>query len=110
MRDTHVVQQSRREVRHSLNQPSGVPVVMQRAHGVRDDTADSCADSVTDSGDGFGLGPAGATRGDVVVERARAIDWDRVPWCFYDREDGCIGIVVVGRNPIGDHLMGIGRG
>ncbi len=106
MGNPYVVQHSRREVRQSLNCPSGAKVITKRADGVRDDTTDTLADVPSNGSDGLGLRLAGATRGDVVVERARTIDWGDVPRCSDDRED--MGIVVVGRNPIGDHLMGIG--
>ena len=89
-----------------MNLPSGAKLITKRADGLRDDTADSCADGPADGSDGFGLHFSGATRSDVVVERARTIDWGEVPRCSDDRED--MGIVVVGRDPIGDHLMGIG--
>ena len=106
MGDAYVVQHSRREVRQSLNLPLGAPVITKRADGVRDYTTDTSADGPGDRGDGLRLHFSGATRSDVVVERARTIDWGEVPRCSDDRED--MGIVVVGRNPIGDHLMGIG--
>jgi hypothetical protein len=72
--DAYVVQHSRREVGQSLNLLLGAPVITKRADGIRDDTADSCADGMADGSDGLGLRLAGATRGDVVVERARTID------------------------------------
>ena len=106
MGDAYVVQHSRREVRQSLNLPSGAKLIAKRADAIRDDTADSCADGPGDRGDGLRLHFSGATRSDVVVERARTIDWGEVPRCSDDRED--MGIVVVGRNPIGDHMMGVG--
>ena len=108
MGDPYVVQQSRREVGQSLNRSSGAKVVTKRADGIRDDTADSCADGPADGSDGLGLHFSGATRSDVVVERARTIDWGYVPRRSDDREDRRMGIVIVGRNPIGDHLMGVG--
>ena len=108
MGDAYVVQHSRREVRQSLNLPSGAKLITKRADGIRDDTADSCADGPGDRGDGLRLHFSGATRSDVVVERARTIDWGEVSWCSDDREDRRMGIVIVGRNPIGDHLMGVG--
>ena len=108
MGDPYVVQHSRREVGQSLNLPSGAKVITKRSERVRDDTADSCADGPADGSDGLGLRLAGATRGDVVVEGTRTIDWSEVPRCSDDREDRCMGMVVVGRNPIRDHLMGIG--
>jgi len=105
MGDAYVVQHSRREVRQSLNLPLGAPVVTKRADGVRDDTTDTFADG---PGDRLRLHFSGATRSDVVVEQARTIDWGEVSWCSDDREDRRMGIVIVGRNPIRDHLMGIG--
>ena len=106
MGDAYVVQHSRCEVRQSLNLPLGAPVITKRTDDVRDDTTDTFADGPGDRGDGLRLHFSGATRSDVVVERARTIDCGEVPRCSDDRED--MGIVVVGRNPIGDHLMGIG--
>ena len=106
MGDSYVVQHSRREVRQSLNLLSGTPVITQRAEGVRDDTTDTFADGPGDRGDGLGLRLVGASGDDVVVERARTIDLGEVPRGSDDRED--MGIIVVGRNPIGDHLMGMG--
>ena len=106
MGDAYIVQHSWREVRQSLNLPSGTPVVTQRAEGARDDTTDTFAEGSDDRGDGLGLRLAGATDGDVVVERARTIDLGEVPRCSDDRED--MGIIIVGRNPIGDYLMGVG--
>ena len=106
--DAYVVQHSRREVGQSLNLPSGAKVITKRADGIRDGTADSCADGPADGSDGLGLRLAGATRGDVVVERARTINLSDVPRCSDNGEDGHMGMVVIGRNPIGDHLMGIG--
>ena len=106
MRDAHVVQQSRAEVRQPLNLPPGAEVITKRADGIRDDTADSCADGVADGCDGLGLHLSGATHADVVVERVRTIDLGDVPRCSDDGEG--MGIVVVGCNPILDHLMGIG--
>ena len=108
MGDAYVVQHSRREVGQSLNLPPGAKVITKRADGIRDDTADSCADGPADDGDGLGLTLAGATRSDVVVERARTINLGEVSWCSDDREDRRMGIVIVGRNPIRDHLMGVG--
>ena len=108
MGDSYVVQHSRCEVGKSLNLPSGAKGITKRVEGVRDDTADSCADGMADGSDGLGLRLAGATRSDVVVERAWTIDWGEVSWCSDDREDRRMGIVIVGRNPIGDHLMGVG--
>ena len=106
MGNAYVVQHSRREVRQSLNLLSGTPVITQRAEGAQDDTTDTFSDGPGDRGDGLGLRLAGATGDDVVVERVRTIDLGEVPRCSDDRED--MGIIVVGRNPIGDHLMGIG--
>ena len=108
MGDAYVVQHSRREVGQSLNLPSGAKLITKRADGIRDDTTDSCADGPADGSDGLGLRLAGATRSDVVVERAWTIDWGEVSWCSDNREDRRMGIVIVGRNPIGDHLMGVG--
>ena len=108
MGDAYVVQHSWREVRQSLNLPSGAPVITKRAEGARDDTADTFADDPADRGDGLGLRLVGATRGDVVVERAWTIVLGDVLRCSDDREDRCMGMVVVGCNPICDHLMGIG--
>ena len=108
MGDAYVVQHSRREVRQSLNLLLGAPVVTKRADGVRDDTNDTFADGPGDRGDGLRLHFSGATRSDVVVERARTIDWGYVPRRSDNREDRRMGIVIVGRNPIRDHLMGVG--
>ena len=108
MGDPYVVQHSRREVGQSLNLPSGAKVITKRADGIRDDTADSCADGPADGSDGLGLHFSGATRSDIVVERARTNNLGEVSWCSDDREDRRMGIVIVGRNPIRDHLMGVG--
>ena len=108
MGDAYVVQHSRREVRQSLNLPLGAPVITKRTDDVRNDTTDTFADGSGDRGDGLRLHFSGATRSDVVVERGRTIDWGEVPRCSGDREDRRMGIVIVGRNPIGDHLMGVG--
>ena len=108
MGDSYVVQHSRREVGQSLNLSSGAKVIPQRADGIRHGTADSCADGPADGSDRLGLHSSGATRSNVVVERARTINLGKVSWCSDDREDRRMGIVIVGRNPIRDHLMGIG--
>ena len=81
MGDAYVVQHSRREVGQSLNLPSGAKVITKRADGIRDGTADSCADGPADGSDGLGLHFSGATRRDVVVERAGAINLGEVSWC-----------------------------
>ena len=108
MGDAYVVQHSRREIGQSLNLPLGAPVITKSTDDVRDDTTDTFADGPGDRGDGLRLHFSGATRSDVVVERARTIDWGEVSWCSDDREDRRMGIIIVGRNPIGDHLMGVG--
>jgi hypothetical protein len=107
MGDAYVVQHSRCEVGQSLNLPSGPKVSTKRADGIRDDTADSCTDGQGDHGDGLRLHFSGVTRSDVVVERARTINLGEVSWCSDDREDRRMGIVIVGCNPICDHLMGV---
>ena len=107
MGDADIVQHSRREVGQSLNVSSGAKVITKRADGIRDDAEDNLADSAADGSDGLGLHLAGATRSDVVVERAQAINLGEVSWCSDDREDRCMGIVIVSRNPIRDHLVGV---
>ena len=108
MGDAYVVQHSRREVGQSLNLPSGAKVITKRADGIRDDADDALTDGAADGSDGLGLHFSGTTRSDVVVERTRTINLSEVSWCSDDREDRRMGIVIVGRNPIGDHLMGVG--
>ena len=71
--DAYVFQHSRREVGQSLNRSSGAKLITQRADGIRDDTADSCADGMADDGDGLGLHLSGANARPFVVERAQTI-------------------------------------
>ena len=108
MRDAYVVQHSRREVGQSLNLTSGAKVITKRGDGIQDDADDTLADGAADGSDGLGLHFSGTTRSDVVVERARTINLGEVSWCSDDREDRRMGIVIVGRNPIRDHLVGVG--
>ena len=108
MGDAYVVQHSRREVRQSLNRPSVTPVITKRAEGVRDDMADTFADGPSNGSDGLRLNFSGATRSDVVVERAQTVNLGGVSWCSDNREDRRMGIVIVRRNRIRDRLVGIG--
>ena len=104
-------------------------MITKRADGIRDGTADSCADGPADGSDGLGLRLAGAN---AQRRRNRKCSEYRLGLCSAvysskwvgaaaidefsiggevfsdDREDRRMGIVIVGRNPIGDHLMGVG--
>ena len=89
----------------SLNLLSGAPVATKRGYGVCDDTTDSIADCSADHGNGFGLDLSGATHGDVIVEWIWALVPCRAQQRSFDRISE--NMVVVGGNPIRDHLMGI---